>query len=370
MKAQKGEYMKIILLFIMLSTFLPKASAEELPDITNDIEIRTKWYIEEEVGQYYPKGEDLLGYKENPDKVTYSLIGSYSSSNCLLPEENYSIHRVNLKKYKIVNKTKYIKFTNFKYDDNIIILLNGNKTYFEIISNKDNELILAYSKALATEDLTLVVYHEEPYNITMYNDDDLTQVTISKDINGEKLLVPDHTWITPETTYYTTSSETALEKNDLISYLGSGDTCRVKRINTYRYKMEKKYYDDEYHTYVENYLPDMSDIKVYYKGEELIKTVEVPVYETITEYITEYVTKYQTIEVPKEIIKTIEIPNKEVNCEVKSTECKPEIITEISYVDKIKKVSIIPKKIYLLIISMSVIILFLIIWLIKKYVTR
>jgi len=370
MKAQKGVFMKKILFVILFSMFIIPVSAQELPDITDDIEIRTKWYREEEVGKYHPKGEELPGYTENPDKVTYSTIGSYSSANCLLPTEYYNFYVINLKKYKIVNKTKYIKFTNFKYDNNITVLLNRVKINFEVISNKDDELIIGFSKSLETEKLTLFADYSGSYNVTMYLDEDLTQVTVSKDIVDAKILIPDRTWITSETTYYTTSSETAYENNDLVTYLGNNDTCRAIRINTYRYKIEKHYYDNEYHTYVENYLPDMTDIKVYYKGEELVKTVEVPVYEKITEYITEYITKYQTIEVPKEIIKTIEINKEPTNTENEIKECPPEVITEVTYVDKIKKITTIPKKIYILIFSMITIIFILIAWLIKKYVTR
>jgi len=364
--------MKKILLFILLIIFTSPVQAEELPDITKDIEIRTKWYREEEVGKYHPKGEDLLGYIENPDKITYSdYYSSYSNKNCLLSSENYLISQMNLKKYQVVIYTKYIKLSNFKYNDNVIIFNNGKKESFKVILNENNETVIELYMGYPTENLMLFVDYNEPYNITMYFDKKLTRVTLSKDINGEKMLIPDKSWITEQTEFDTISTENTYNNSGLVTYIGSSELCAFKQKYTYRYKIEKHYYDNEYHAYIEGYLPDMTDIKVFYKGEELIKTIEVPVYEKVTEYIT----KHQTIEVPKEVIKTVEVyPEKTLtNCECPSSstdsECSPQVITEIQYVDKIKEVETVPKNIYILIISLTIIIIILTSYLIKKYVT-
>jgi len=361
--------MKKILFLTLLFMSILNVKAEELPEITNDIEIRTKWYKEEIVGKYHPKGEDLLGYIENPDKITYGNFGGYSANNCLVSEENYVISKMTLNKYKMINYTKIIKFTNFKYSDNVFVFEGGNLRNFEILSNENDEFIIQVTPVINTKDLMLFVDYEEPYNISIYADINLNIHTISKDINNKKVLIPDKTWITKESTFFETTSTTLYGNNALVTYNGSSETCKIKQIYTYRYKIEKVYYDQEYHKYVENYLPDMTDIKVYYKGEKLIEKVEVPIYEKVIEYKTIEVPKeiIKTIEVPKEIVKTIEVPK---IIENEGKECNSEIIKEIKYLDRIKEVYKIPKYIYLIVSTLIILIIILLLWLRKKYVER
>lgn len=384
---------KILLLFIMIIFIFP-VYAEELPDITDDIEIRTKWYREEEVGQYHPKGDDLLGYIENPDKIKYSETSGYSPSNCLLPTENYNIYKTHIYKYKYVSFTRYITLTNFEYNDNITVFYQGNKQSYDIISNDNNKVVLKLSQAVSTEYLLFFIDYEKAYNITLSFDEELQTIALSKDIDGEKVLIPDHTWLSENTYYRTSTSTVNIINNDLVIHMGSSDTCRYQRIYTYRYKIEKIYYDDNYHHFVEGYLPDMSDIKVYYKGEELIKTVEVPVYEKIIEYVT----KYQTIEVPKEVIKTIEIPKEIIKtvevpvetiktievcskkessntklCECPETNdssCPPSTITEVVSLEQIKEFVKLPKLIHFLVLSFAPFVIIIVFLTIKKYVIR
>ena len=374
---------KILLLFIMLIFIFP-VYAEELPDITNDIEIRTKWYRKEEVGQYHPKGDDLLGYIENPDKIKYSETSGYSTSNCLLPTENYLVYKTKIYKYKYVSYTKYITLTNFEYNDNVAIFYEGKQQKYDIISNDNNKIVLKLPQAFSTEYLLFFIDYEKPYNITLSFDEELQTIALSKDVNGKKVLIPDHTWLSENTYYRTSTSTTNIINNDLIIHMGSSDNCRYQRIYTYRYKINKVYYDDNYHHFVEGYLPDMSDIKVYYKGKELIKTVEVPVYEKVIEYVT----KYQTIEVPKEIIKTVKVPvetiktievcstkespnNKLCECpETNESSCPPSTITKVVSLEQIKEFVKMPKLIHFLILSFTPFAIIIIFLIIKKYVIR
>lgn len=384
---------KILLLFIMIIFIFP-VYAEELPDITNDIEIRTKWYREEEIGQYHPKGDDLLGYTENPDKIEYSITSGYSSNYCLLPTENYLVYKTKIYKYKYVYYTKYITLTDFEYNNNVAIFYKGNKQNYDIISNDSKTVVLKLSLAASTEDLLLFIDYEKPYNITLSFDEELQTIALSKDINGEKVLIPDKTWITEDTTYFDSTSTANIVNKDLITHMGSNETCRYQQIYTYRYKINKIYYDDNYHHFVEGYLPDMSDIKVYYKGEELIKTVEVPVYEKVIEYVT----KYQTIEVPKEIIKTIEVPKEiiktvevpvetiktiETCSDKESSDTKPcecpinnelscpqQAIIQVVSLNQIKSFIKSSKLIHFVVLSFIVSVFILIFLIIKKYVIR
>ena len=66
----------------------------------------------------------------------------------------------------------------------------------------------------------------------------------------------------------------------LIKNIKTKEVCRVKEIETYRYKTKKEYYDDNYYTYIDDYTPDINDYVVYYnkelpKNKEIIKEVVV-----------------------------------------------------------------------------------------------
>lgn len=378
---------KIILILMLIIIIILPVEAEELPDITNDIEIRTKWYKEKEIGKYHPKGDDLLGYMENPEKIKYSEYSTYSDAYCLLPEENNLIYKQRLYKYKYVSYTQYITLTNFEYSDNVFIFYQGNKQSYEVISNENNKVVLKLPLPVSTEYLLFFIDYEGTYNITLYFDEALSIIALSKDINREKVLIPDRTWLSDNTYYRTGTSSTNIINSNLITHIGTTDTCRYQKIYTYRYKIEKEYYDNEYHNYIEGYLPDMNEIKVYYKGKELIKTVEVPIEVPIYEKVIEYVTKYQKVEVPKEVIKTVEVPVEVIktvevcsknealqnsNCQSSTSDiiCPPQIINQVVSIEKLKEIIKYPQIIYISLFSMIVTIVILIYLIIKKYVAR
>ncbi len=366
---------KSLLIIILIISLIPyTVKGDELPDITDDIEIRTKWYKEELIEKYYPKGEALPGYLEDQNKKSYSNYGAYHPDYCTYPKDKYDIIQTIIFEYKNITFTQYIKFINFEYNDNITIVYEGEKEDFNIISNDNNELVIELNRLKTTPELMLFVDYNLEYDIEMYFDKELTKLTLKKHIANEKVLIPDRTWVNKNSTYYTTTDTVGYSTTGLVNNLGSTKRCRYRTINTYRYKIEKHYYDDNYYNKldVEGYIPDMTDFKIYYKGEELIKTVEVPIYEKVTEYIT----KYKTIEVPKEIIKTIKV---EVPVEVevqkdesnKETDCPEPLLKEqVKYIDKIKKIYKTPKYMYLIIGSLSLIIITLSTILIKKMSTN
>ena len=94
--------------------------ASEMPEITDDVEIRYKWYKEIITGEYYLK-KDI---KENDLIDEYNIkYGNYSNSispdNCKLSRDYYDIDATLINVYLKVKDTRYILFENFTYKDNI-----------------------------------------------------------------------------------------------------------------------------------------------------------------------------------------------------------------------------------------------------------
>ena len=73
---------KISFIIIILFLTISKVSANELNDITENVEIKAKWYKEVKEETYYKKGVYLPGYTEDPSQIRYSNDFKWGESYC------------------------------------------------------------------------------------------------------------------------------------------------------------------------------------------------------------------------------------------------------------------------------------------------
>lgn len=340
--------------------------AKEYPEITNDIEIRYRWYKERvsSAGKYVPKKE--LASTDIVNKNHYKT-GSYSEwkeEYCNLSTENYEISRNKYITYKKIDNVKYIQIENITYDNNIKIFNNNQLINFEILSNEENKIKIKLDNFYLVENLMFYVDTSTNYKISIYSSVMFVETLLKKETTGEKFAIPDKSWIQENTRFNEIRTTDVYPNSVFTAKIKEENICRYRDILLYKYDIEREYYDNNYYLNLDGYIKDINDYKIFYKGEPITNTVEI-----ITEKI---------IEVPK-IIKEPQIKyvyvqeekNDEKDPSIKE-ECLPEIIketkTEIKQEIVEKEVEKIPKKIYIIIISLIIIILILFIKLYKKYV--
>lgn len=352
--------MKKIITLIIILLLIPITHVLAV-DITDKSEIKYKWYkVDKEDGMYYEKGQNLDGYLE--DKTNYKVSYNYtlwSQSNCFESRENYVIESKQTYIYEAVIKIRYILFENIEEKDlKEINIYSGNKMInYKIIESSKDFIKLDLQNLYYPDDLWMYIDSTKPYKILTSPNQSFTLLALSKSIDNDKILLPDKTWITNKTVYNTEYTDQYRNKNDFIKSIRSETNCRKAKIYTYRYKIKKKYYDDNYHTYVDGYIKDESDYIIEYNSKLPTKTI------TITNTKKEPVIKKEYIynEVVKEVPKIIES-----SCD----ETSPIINTKYIDSSSIKKVIKIPKKVYILIILQTIIVILEAIIICKKSRTK
>ena len=335
-------------LLLLIILFLNPVSASEKIDLTKESRIKYKWYINEEVdGKYYPKGEELPGYLEDPSRIIYGNYSNLSTSYCDYPQDKYFIEEHIDFVYQKVVSIKYIKLKHFfEKNPHIEIYSNYKKITYRIISQDNDEIIIELSKNVEPGDFFLYIESQNPYDIYLSYDKYFKQISlISLNVNN-LILIPDKNWICDETIKVKEISSQPIHQNDFRKYDHLRKSCQVKEIKTFRYKLKKEYYDSKYHEYIPNYLPDVNDYIIDYQGKLPTQTIEVK--NTKKEYIP--IIKLE----PHETIKYI----KE----------EKEPVSKIKYLEKevVKKIKVIPKKAYIVMISCILIIILEFIFLVKK----
>ena len=167
--------------------------------------------------------------------------------------------------------------------------------------------------------------------------------------------MPDKTWITEDTYFIKYDGNVYYEITDLTTLTNEYEVCRYREKYVYKYQVKKEYYDDNYYANIDGYIKDISDYKIFYKGEPITNTIEITKEKIVKEPQIEY------IYVPNENEMQKNDSSKEKN-ETSETNCLPKIETEI--IEKFK----IPKKLYIIIVLLLLVILILIRKLYKKYV--
>lgn len=348
-------------------------NAEEIsktyPDVTKEIEIRYKWYKEiiSQDGEYYPLKDITDTDKIDINNIKYVGENVYKPKYCDLPSEYYQKQEKYVRKYYKTYNAAYILIENIDINDEVKIY-NGNKIIrFNIISNENNQLKINLNNEYLCNELLFYVDTENKYGISIYNDITFKRLIISKELENEKISVPDKTWITEETEFYEYIASKKYEKSDFTKLISEELSCSRKEKYVYKYNVTREYYDDNYHLNVDGYIKDENDYRLFYKGEPI----------TITNTIE--VTKEKIVEVPK-IIKEPQIEyvyiekenNEPPNNPSQEKECSKEPIIETKTKIKTqvveKEIFKIPTKIYIVILLLITIIIVLILKSFRKNV--
>ena len=338
---------KYLILTLILTIISNPVKAEELKykDVTEDIEIRYKWYKEivDENGKYYPLRK--ITSEDKYDKNNYKFIQSVSinTETCSYPNEFYLIEKINFKKYKKTYDAKIAVIENIDPQTEIKIHYENRILNYQIISNENNTLVLDLNGEKLCDRLMFYINTDNKYKISLYKDRKQEQIIIAKEFENQKISIPNNTWILPETQFdYTSYIMNTYNTSSLTELLNSKVMCASYEKYVYKYNVTKEYYDDDYHAYVPGYIKDENDYRMYYKGEPLVinNTIEI--------------TKEKIKEVPKIEYVYIE---KEVNNIEQHKECEKEIQTKIETKIVEKKIKEVPKKIYLIVAILSLIII-------------
>ena len=345
---------RYLILFLIISIIsINKVNANELKsiDITNDIEIKYKWYKENisEEGTYYPlrkiKNEDIY------DKNNYKFVKltSISEEACSYSNEFYLISPKKFKKYRKTHDAKIVVIENIEPETNVEIHYENRVLNFDIISHENKVMVINLKSEFLCDRLMFYIDTNNKYKISLYRDAKLEQIILAKELENQKISIPDSTWKLAETIMHKTGyTEREYVTSTLTEIIGQITMCEVSEKYVYKYNYTKEYYDDEYHTYVEGYIKDEQDYRIYYNQEPIVITnvIEIPK-ETIVE-----VPKIEYIYIEKEL----EIEEKEP-----TQECPKEIHTNIETQIIERKIKIIPTKVYIVITILFLIIISLII---------
>ena len=267
---------KVIILLLCLLLIDTVYAKEELSK--DDISIKYKWYKEIITDEmFYPKKDSLDDYLENSSKVEYGEYTRWDNKYCNYSKDNYVIESKTKNSYKIVGNTRYIKISNASTRDKskINIFSEKNIVNFEIIKENEEGIIIKLDNIYNTYNLWFYIDLDKEYTITLSYYENFSTETLSKTINNIKLLVPDHTWKTQKTSYIEIITESQMDTNSFITALSSETICRLKEIKTYRYKLKKVYYDENYYENIEGYIPDINDYIVEYYGKEQANITEI-----------------------------------------------------------------------------------------------
>lgn len=347
----------MLLIFIISINYV---SAEEYPEVTSDSEVRYKWYKETITGGYYSPIKSITR-NDIVDISNIRYVGPknvYSAANCSLPSEYYLLEEIIIRDYKKVNDASYVLIENIKFDNNIKIYFNQQPINYSIIEQKENQVKINLRTPYLCDKLLFFVDVDTEYTISLYKDSGFKKQIISKTIENEKISIPDKSWITDKTEFISDSTSVVeYEESDLTKLIRETVNCSAREKYVYKYDVTKEYYDDNYHLSVDGYIKDVSDYKIYYKGKPITNTIEI-----IQEKIVE-VPKIQYVYIENEIQK---------NDSSQPLECKDKVITETVYETKTeiveKEIPKIPKKIYIVIAMLILLILGLLIKIYIKYV--
>lgn len=333
---------KYLLFFLSLIIISNNVKAQEVyKDVTNDIEIRYKWYKEtiEGKGEYYPLIQIKEGDKYDKNNVKYVDTTILNEKFCSYPEEYYRIDRRKFKSYIKIHDAQYVVIENIEPGTVVKIHYKNCDLDYRIISQENNKLVLDLKMERLCDQLLFFIDTNNKYKISLYRDKELEQLIISKEIEKDKTSVPNYKWnIEPDAYHVTDLTELPYIETSLTKLKEERIICGCSEKYVYKYNVKREYYDDNYHKYIEGYIKDENDYRYYYKGEPIVIN--------------------NTIEIIKEKIK--EVPKleyiyleKEPNPNSQKEECPKEIETKIETKIIEKEVTKIPKKIYIIIIMLS-----------------
>ena len=344
----------IILLLIMISIKDANALTNKKID-----RVEYKWYKEEIIdSKYYPKKDNLSDYLENKDNITYGNYTEWNNKYCSYSKEYYLLEEKEVIRYEELLKSRYILLCSIRdigtsRDFKVVTVYYDNKQIkYKVISYDPYDIKLDLEKEYDTDKLEIYIEtFDISYLIYLANDINFEKITISYSVNPKnnlKKLIWNEKWLTEKSTYEEKISEIPVQSSKSIKNIINDKICRVKEINTYRYKTKRTYFDDNYHIFIDGYIPDITTSVIYYNDESKQQKDN-----KINETDNEINNENKNLNQQENVIKKNESTKKCNNAKVK-----------IKYIEKrIKKI---PKKIYTIIFSLLIIILYQRIRIMKK----
>ena len=178
----------IIFLLLTIISIPVKAETTTYPDITEDIEIRYRWYKEiiQDNGKYYPLRKIKEGDKY--DKSNYKFVKSTSvnTESCSYPNEFYLIEKRTFKKYKKTYDTKFVVIDNIVPETEIKIYYENQPLNYRVVSHENNSLIIDLNGEKKCDNLLFYINTNNKYKISLYRDSNLEQIILSKEIENIK----------------------------------------------------------------------------------------------------------------------------------------------------------------------------------------
>ena len=365
------KFITILLLIITIST--SSVNADEIvktyPDVTEEIEVRYKWYKENisQNGEYYPLKDITESDKVDVNNIKYVGENVYNPKYCDLPSEYYQKDEKYVREYQKIYNASYVLIENVNSNTEIKIYNKNKLINYEVINNENNQIKIYLKNEYLCNELLFYVNTNNKYKISIYQDINFKKIILSKEMENEKITTPDKNWITDETQFYGYITSKKYEESEFIKLISEELSCSYKEKYVYKYDVTREYYDDDYHLNVDGYIKDEHNYRLFYKGEPI----------TITNTIE--VTKEKIVKVPK-IVKEPQIeyiyiekenneppnnPSQEKDCSSEPIiETKKEIKTQVVE----KEIFKIPKKINIVILVLIIIIIALIIKLSRKNV--
>lgn len=264
---------KIILTLLLLILLTKNVFASEENNINK---VLYKWYKEEKIDSlFYPKKETLTDYQEEKNNIQYGEYSEWDNKYCSYSKEYYLVEEKNITKYDELLKTKYIMLESLynigiSDDFNIIkIYYNKNELSYKIIDYSTYRIKIELEKEYDTDKLEFYIETSAVrYFIYLFNDINFKKQIISYSViprHDGKRLVWTKEWISEKSNYESKVSEDTVSESKSIKNISSEFICRVREINTYRFKTERKYYDDKYHIFIDGYIPDVESRLIYYE---------------------------------------------------------------------------------------------------------
>ena len=341
--------MKKIFLLLTFILFIDNVNATT--NITEDTELKFKWYKENVIEElYYPKKDNLPDYLEDVTKIEYGEYSDWNSEYCDYSSDYYLIENKIISSYDKLDKVKYIRINNASATcpsgrcwDEVKVYYNNENLSYKVLSDNYYGLLLELPNYYEPEKLLFYIKTEHQQVIYLSKNKDIPPIMISSPASIENIRVLDDNWQATDESYINVEIEGDQPNIPLIKNIQIRKVCRVSEIKTYRYKVEKEYYDDNYYSFLENYIPDINDYIVYY-NKQLPETKEI----------------IKKVIVPKIEKEYIYLPDENDNSECENiTNPEEKIIYKTEYIDKIKNK--IPISIYFIFIGLIIIIIFLII---------
>ena len=262
--------------FIITLSILSFSHTVLAVNINDNIEIKYRWYKETiSDGFYYPKKSKLPDYLEDKNNIKYSNYTEWNEDYCNYSKENYLIEEKEITTYEKLVKTKYVKMLPMNPNDcldtncfsEILVFSGKNSIGYKVIQNTPDCKTLELYDAIDIDDLWFHV--NTNINYFIYTTDDINKPfsNLGYGLNPTyKIIIPFSNWILAHARYSNEQTEDNLSPSPFIKNIQRKKVCRVREKNTYRYKIEKEYYDDNYYSYIEGYLPDINDYSITYNS--------------------------------------------------------------------------------------------------------